>query len=354
MEKKDILILGATGFTGRLILKYLSTHPTRTQPDKAFTLGLAGRSVEKLRRAAVEVGMEDMPIHELDIQNEDQIRTLFDRYRVVVTSVGPFWQYGKPVAKVCAELGVHYVDITVPASGFDSVPSDLSAFYGVSALRRLYGSEVQARTSTSAFVIRGQNISGGTAATMLDIFSGGVPKWVRDRDPWLLSPVVGTVPSTKFIYRLPRTNILGFFYPMSPVNSAVVRRTWGLYQLGTQDSTTVAPDLPYGPKFEYEEFLECRSYIVAVLGNLVLAVFFGLMALSSTFRKIVERFFLYKPGKGPDERKFETGRVRLTNVTTSDEENPRVVKTIIRGKGEPGYFLTSGLICTFSTSGDRY
>ncbi|KAG8987048.1 hypothetical protein FRB90_003623, partial [Tulasnella sp. 427] len=119
----------------------------------------------------------------------------------------------------------------------------------------------------------------------------------------------GTVPSTKFIYHLPRTNVLGFFYPMSPVNSAVVRRTWGLYELGTQDSTTFAPDLPYGPNFEYEEFLECRSYIVAVLGNLVLAVLFGLMALSSTFRKIVERFLLYKPGQGPDESRFAGPRV---------------------------------------------
>lgn len=112
MEKRDILLLGATGFTGRLILKYLSSHPTRAQSDGAFTLGLAGRSAKRLRHVAVEVGVGEVPIHELDIQDEEQVRTLFTGYRVVITSVGPFWHYGKVVAKVCAELGLHYIDIT--------------------------------------------------------------------------------------------------------------------------------------------------------------------------------------------------------------------------------------------------
>ncbi|KAG9049597.1 hypothetical protein FS837_009797 [Tulasnella sp. UAMH 9824] len=367
-EKKDILLLGASGFTGRLILKYLASHPTRAQPDVAFTLGLAGRSTDKLLRVATEVGTNDIPIHELDIQNEQQARTLFAAYRVVITSIGPFWHHGKVVAKVCAELGVHYVDITgephfirylieqydflatktgsilVPASGFDSVPSDLSAFYGVSALRRICGSEVQAGKSASAFAVRGQNISGGTAATMLDIFGGGVPGWVRGRlrDPWLLSPRL--IPPPKFVYHLPCTSILGFFYPMSPVNGAVVRRTWGLYQLNARDSVTTTPETPYGPRFEYQEFLECGNYPVAILGNFAIGLFFGLMALSSAFRWFVQQFLLYKPGSGPDERKFEEGWLRLTNVTSSDEEKPRFVKTVIRGKGEPGYFLTSVMV----------
>ncbi|KAG8945741.1 hypothetical protein FRC04_000600 [Tulasnella sp. 424] len=370
MEKRDILLLGATGFTGRLILKYLSSHPTRAQSDGAFTLGLAGRNAKKLRQVAAEVGIGEVPIHELDIQNEEQVRTLFTGYRVVITSVGPFWHYGKVVAKVCAELGIHYIDITgephfihhlieqydflatktgsilIPASGFDSVPSDLSAFYGVSALRRICGAEVPVRKSTTAFVIRGQNLSGGTAATMLDIFSGGVPEWVRKRltNPWLLSPMIGSVPSPKFVYHLPYTGILGFFYPMSPVNGAVVRRTWGLYQLDAQDSTATTAETPYGPRFEYEEFLECGNYLVAVLGNVAIGLFFGLMALSATFRWFVRQFLLYKPGSGPDERKFEKGWLRLTNVTSSDEDKPRAVKTVIRGKGEPGYFLTSVMV----------
>ncbi|KAG8919811.1 hypothetical protein FRC00_010878 [Tulasnella sp. 408] len=68
------------------------------------------------------------------------------------------------------------------------------------------------------------------------------------------------------------------------------------------------------------------------------------MAVSSTFRWFVQQFLLYKPGSGPDERKFEEGWLRLTNVTSSDEEKPRFVKTVIRGKGEPGYFLTSVMV----------
>ncbi|KIO28863.1 hypothetical protein M407DRAFT_21940 [Tulasnella calospora MUT 4182] len=370
MEKKDILLLGASGFTGRLILKYLTSHPTRTQSNVAFTLGLAGRSADKLRRVAAEVGANNIPIHELDIQSEQQVRMLFTAYRVVITSVGPFWHYGKVVAKVCAELGVHYVDITgephfirylveqydflatktgsilIPASGFDSVPSDLSAFYGVSALRRVYGSDVQAGKSTSAFAVRGQSISGGTAATMLDIFGGGIPAWVRRRlrDPWLLSPMIGTVPSPKFVYHLPCTSILGFFYPMSPVNGAVVRRTWGLYELNARDSAATTPEMPYGSRFEYEEFLECGNYLVAILGSFAIGLFFGLMAISSAFRWFVQHFLLYKPGSGPDERKFGEGWLRLTNVTSSDEEKPRAVKSVIRGKGEPGYFLTSVMV----------
>lgn len=121
--KTDILLLGATGFTGRLILKYLIAHPSRRhsprQGDDVVTLAIAGRSLPRLREVADACGggfaesSGSLGLRQInDITDSVEVRNLISDVHVVISAVGPFWRHGRVLVKVCAEMGVHYVDIT--------------------------------------------------------------------------------------------------------------------------------------------------------------------------------------------------------------------------------------------------
>jgi len=105
----DILLLGATGYTGRLIARYLATHPQRT----AFSFGLAARSDSKLKALLHEYGdLAQVPTFVVDVANANDVDGLVQRARVIINAVGPYWRWGTPVVRACVRHGRHYVDLT--------------------------------------------------------------------------------------------------------------------------------------------------------------------------------------------------------------------------------------------------
>ena len=150
----DILVIGATGYTGRLVTRYLIAHRER----ESFSLGLAARNTSKL--TAFVDGLDITPSNSVpifgvrDIQDKDALEKLFrdNGVRVVLSTVGPYQLYGRAIVEACAGTGVNYVDICgestfvkdiiisfdylagktgailVPSGAFDSVPSDLLAY----------------------------------------------------------------------------------------------------------------------------------------------------------------------------------------------------------------------------------
>lgn len=112
VEQRDVLLLGATGYTGKLILKHLSEGFRAER----FTLSLGGRSKARMSNVLKEVGLDNVPAIEFDVMDDAQVRDVIKDFRVVITAVGPFWQYGRVLVKACAELGVHYVDTTGKSS----------------------------------------------------------------------------------------------------------------------------------------------------------------------------------------------------------------------------------------------
>ncbi|PAV22974.1 saccharopine dehydrogenase [Pyrrhoderma noxium] len=150
----DILVIGATGYTGKLVTRYLIAHRER----ESFSLGLAARNTAKL--SAFVDGLAINPSNSVlifgvrDIQDKDALEKLFrdNGVKVVLSTVGPFYLYGRTIVEACASTGVHYVDICgetpfvkeiiisfdylaaktgailVPSGAFDSVPSDLLAY----------------------------------------------------------------------------------------------------------------------------------------------------------------------------------------------------------------------------------
>lgn len=106
--KYDLVIYGATGFTGSLAAKYLASIAAKQGTKWA----VVGRSEAKLQAVLKEIGAEKIPVIIADSQDEDGLRALVKQTKVVISLVGPYALYGAKLVKVCAEEGVHYCDLT--------------------------------------------------------------------------------------------------------------------------------------------------------------------------------------------------------------------------------------------------
>lgn len=176
----DIVLMGATGFTGALTAEYLARHA-----PAGLRWALAGRTPRKLdelrtRLAAIDPELGDLELIQADSTDALSVADLAARSSLVVSAVGPYLEYGEPLVAACAEAGTDYVDLTgepefvdrmyvahhgtaartgarlVHACGFDSVPHDLGAFFSV---RQLPSDE----PITLRGVVRvGGSFSGGT------------------------------------------------------------------------------------------------------------------------------------------------------------------------------------------------
>src|SRR4051812_44421488 len=191
----DLVLFGATGFTGGLTADYLARHA----PD-GLRWGLVGRNQAKLedvrrRLADVDPALADLPLLHADSTDPASLADVAARTRVVITTVGPYLTYGEPLVAACAEAGTDYVDLTgepefvdrmyvahhataertgariVHACGFDSVPHDLGVFYTLQQLARLEGGELDAPVTVRGVVRASGMASGGTVHSAMTALS---------------------------------------------------------------------------------------------------------------------------------------------------------------------------------------
>ncbi|KAH7880803.1 Saccharopine dehydrogenase-domain-containing protein [Lentinula edodes] len=367
----DILVLGATGVTGRQVTRYLNSHPQHSQ----FTLAIAGRSRRKLDNLISDLSLpKSIQIQVVDVTNFEQVEALVKDAKIVLNTVGPYTKWGSPVVRACARNGVHYVDLTgeqifvrdiiekydyvatktgsilVPSCGMDSLPSDIAVHIANKALKQLSKDAVeplQIDTSTTSHELHGV-FSNGTISTILTAF-GSTPKHklaesLRD---YYLSPVEGKPsppPRLKYSMSLPSTReaVVGGYFMMSSANRAIVQRSWGLLEWNSLTTkSTEAKKQRYGPMV-YEEFMRQKSTFSSVLLTLTLLVGFSLMTLSPV-RWFVGRLGMKETSIDLD-RQLESGSLDVINVTTSLPSSafpkPVKVETTISAKGDPGYYLS--------------
>jgi short subunit dehydrogenase-like uncharacterized protein len=339
----DIVLLGATGFTGALTAEYLAEHA-----PSGLRWALAGRNRSKLeavrdKLAALDPALADLELIEADSADRTSLDAMVARTRVVISTVGPYIQFGEPLVAACAEAGTDYVDLTgeplfvdrmyvdhhataeksgariVNSCGFDSIPHDLGAYYTVKELA------AKGPVALRGVVRAGAIASGGTFHSAMGIMS-------RARETREAAKARRAVErrvegrSSKAVAGKPhRDKVLG----------------WWLLPLPTIDATIVARSgaaLPaYGPRFTYSHYAGAKKPWNAA------AVALGAGAVMASAQVPPLRNFLLgriKQGEGPDEARRAKSWFSVDFVGEGDG---RTVHTRVSG-GDPGYGETSKML----------
>lgn len=341
----DIIIYGATGFTGKLCVKYFQSL------DTTVTWAMAGRNLIKLEKVAKE-NQTNVEILIADSDDEKALDNLTSRARVILSTTGPFHRYGSKLVASCIKNHTHYVDITgenfwvkgliekhhkeasakgiriIPSCGFDSIPSDLGTFFAAKALS-------QPIKRIESFHSYQGGASGGTLETM---FSMGELDLGDDlTDPFLLNPDDSYSNKQKQlssdrvgIAKKPEINAWSGPFIMATANTRVVRRTEALLAL-RQES--------YGADFTYQEYAFHKSWFSAVKSLVLTGL--SVLVLLSPLKRLVKPF-LPKPGEGPSESVQENGWFDCKYIVETEEGTKKVFN--MSGKGDPGYKVTSKLV----------
>jgi len=341
----DIIIYGATGFTGKLCVKYFQSL------DTTVTWAMAGRNLTKLEKVAEE-NQTKVEILIADSDDEKALDNLTSRARVILSTTGPFHRYGSKLVASCIKNHTHYVDITgenfwvkdliekhhkeasakgiriIPSCGFDSIPSDLGTFFAAKALS-------QPIKRIESFHSYQGGASGGTLETM---FSMGELDLGDDlTDPFLLNPEDSYSNKQKQlssdrigIAKKPEINAWSGPFIMATANTRVVRRTEALLAL-RQES--------YGTDFTYQEHAFHKSWFSAIKSLVLTGL--SVLVLLSPLKRLVKPF-LPKPGEGPSESVQENGWFDCKYIVETEEGTKKVFN--MSGKGDPGYKVTSKLV----------
>lgn len=356
-REHDIVVYGATGFVGVLTAKYLAEAAPQ---DVKIALG--GRSQAKLEATRTELGV-DWPLVIADSADAKAVEALAGSTKVVATTVGPYFKYGKPLVEACAEAGTHYADLTgevlfmrwsietaneaakasgariVHTCGFDSIPSDIGTL--------LLHEEAQAgghgELGETSFVVK--SMRGGASGGTIDSLRTAVDTVKKDSssrkilaDPFALSPDRDADPDPSIdrdsLKPVHDDKLGGWLAPfvMGSVNTRVVRRSSAL------------ADHAYGPGFHYRELMLTGGGPVGLakasgVSGGIAGVFTGL-ALPGT-RQLLDRV-LPDPGEGPSEEARENGFFNIDIHTTTSTD--KRLRCEIRAPGDPGYKATAVML----------
>ncbi len=353
VKKYDVILYGATGFVGRQTVDYFARY---TGLPKNFRWAIAGRSVDKLHKLLRDGGIDSVGVVVAEAHDAVAMDALAKSAKVVLSTAGPFALYGSTLVEACVRHGTHYVDITgetpwvrglidrhheqaaqsgtriIPMCGFDSIPSDLSAFLAQQAMQQRY--QENCVSVKSAFSARG-GFNGGTLASALNLLSQGEGETLAD--PFLLNPP-GTRPShpeqqTDVV--LPRYDqdfsvwLAPFF--MAVANTRVVRRSAAL--------------LGYGKDFSYQEYLNMGRGAVGAVSSAAIssATVLTQIALKSERVLTLATRFAPPPGSGPSEASMNNGSFRCRWIGHS--ASGKMVQGQIADQGDPGNRATTKLVC---------
>ena len=379
----DVIVWGATGFTGQLVTAALAGYQpdfyscklpnpgtARAEGATAVRYALAGRNSSKLQDLKARVGCsEDVELLAAEAADEDALAAIVRRTRVIIATAGPFKSYSDVIVGLCAKHGTHYVDITGEVAwvrsvidryddvakstgavicsmcGFDSIPFDLGTLFAVNRLRE------RTRSSSPASSIRRVvclvpplvgGFSGGSLATGISNTKTPVQltAGVDQMDPFLLGgrPAGGTRPEDedKAIHAVREIGgggaaaggqagpvVLAGPSGMHTINSRVVRRSAGL--------------LGFGPRFNFVELTPAANRKQAE--RLSRAMTHPIP--TEKMLEMVAKGRLPKPGEGPTAEVRRRARF-VTVIDCEADDGARLVATM-RG-GECGYEETSRMV----------
>jgi short subunit dehydrogenase-like uncharacterized protein len=344
-SKFDIVVYGATGFTGQLIAEYLAAHYTGKDDPK---WAMAGRSTEKLAAVRDAIGApKDTSLIVADAGDPASLKAMVDQTKSVITTVGPYLLYGNELLAACVAAGVDYFDLCgepiwmrqkidqheaaakksgariVFSCGYDSLPFELGVFCAQEEAKKAFGAPA-ARVKGRVRKMSG-TLSGGTAASMRAI----VEATMRDlslvtmlRDPFVLTP--------------------GFDGPKQPLGNRPVfdedLKSWTapfvMANINTRNvhRSNMLLGFPYGKDFVYDEM------VMTGPGEQGEAIAKKVMAANNKFSGAE----VPKPGEGPSKEERENGSYDLLFMAIAPDG--RQARAAVKGDRDPGYGSTSKMI----------
>ncbi|MGY8633812.1 saccharopine dehydrogenase NADP-binding domain-containing protein [Bradyrhizobium sp. 14AA] len=343
--KFDIVVYGATGFTGQLVAEYLATH---YKGDKALKWAMAGRSLDKLKSVRDAIGASaDTPLIVADASDAASLKAMAERTMSVITTVGPYQFYGEDLLAACVATGTDYFDLCgepvwmrqmidkydaaakesgariVFSCGYDSVPFELGTFFVQEEAKRVFGAPA-ARVKGRVRDMRG-TLSGGTAASAkatFDAVAKDLSLVAILNDHFALTP--------------------GFIGPKQPKGNRAAfeedLQSWtapfmmALINTRNVHRSNMLMGFPYGQDFVYDEM------VLTGPGEKGEANAKRVMAANA--EKTGPN--APKPGEGPSKEEREKGLFNLLYVAIAPDG--RMVRAGVTGDRDPGYGSTSKMI----------
>jgi short subunit dehydrogenase-like uncharacterized protein len=344
-SKFDIIVYGATGFTGQLVAEYFGAHYTGKDDPK---WAMAGRSLDKLAAVRDAIGAPaDTPLIVADAGDPASLKAMVDQTQSVVSTVGPYQLYGSELVAACAAMGTDYLDLCgepvwmrrmidaheatakssgariVFSCGFDSLPFELGVFFCQETAKKVLGAPVS-RVKGRVRNMKG-TFSGGTAASIKATFAAAAKDLslvAMLKNPFVLTPGFEgpkQPPGNKPLFDQDLDAWTAPFV-MATINTRSVHRS------------NLLMGFPYGRDFVYDEMVltgpgekgEANAKLV-VAANAQLGGAGG-----------------PKPGEGPSKAERESGLYDLLFVGLAPDG--RQVRVAVRGDRDPGYGSTSKMI----------
>ena len=364
-KKYDLVLIGATGFTGKLVAEYLAKE--YGVKNENFVWAIAGRSQNKLNDLKnylkdIDPEAQDLPALLADNHDRNSLDSITSITRVIISTVGPYLKYGKKLVESCASNGADYCDLTgevpfiresidsyntiaqnnncriIHSCGFDSIPSDIGVLMLQKEAIKRYGKPFN-KVRLYARSMKG-GLSGGTIASMIKIsdyvrskpeLSGllGNPHALNP-DPQIFKGV--DEPSLRSVKWDKDMNLWIYPFIMSGINTRIVRRSNALM------------NFLYGRSFAYSEVSSYSKGVFGYFRSILMLMGLALLKVGISFKIslwFLKKFILPKPGQGPNRNKRENGFFRLLLVGSNKGNK---ITLSVKGNRDPGYAATARMI----------
>ena len=344
MAEFDIIVYGATGFTGRLVAEYLAT----AYADGSVKWAMAGRSLTKLQEVRDEIGAPaDTPLITANADDPAALKAMVARAGCVITTVGPYQLYGEPLLAACVEAGTAYVDLCgepnwmhdmiakydaaartsgariVFSCGFDSIPFDLGVWTVEQAAIAKFGKpapRVKGRIRSMKGTFSGGTFASGKATAAAAMKDPSVFKTLLN--PFALTPGFEGPSQPKGVLPEYDEAVSAWVAPfmMAVINTKNVHRT------------NFLAGHPYGADFQYDEMM-----IAPGLGDLGKAAAEAIAKMNPMNAEKGPA-----PGEGPSKEERETGFYEIAFV--AEMPGGEHLTATVKGDRDPGYGSTSKMI----------
>jgi short subunit dehydrogenase-like uncharacterized protein len=354
----DLIVYGASGFTGRLVAEHLLATYGATGEIR---WAMAGRSMGKLAEIRHLIGgPSNLPLITADASDPASLKTMAEGAKVVISTVGPYQLYGEGLVAACAATGTDYVDLCgepawmaamirrygdaaqasgariVFSCGFDSIPIDLGVFFLEQQARAWFGGPAT-RVRGRVRKMKGE-FSGGTAASLIATVEAAAREPAIRKtlsDPFALTPgfVGAPQPSGNEVVEDVAAGSWVAPFMMAMINTKAVHRSNHLLNYA------------YGRDFVYDEMMMTGSGPAGEQRAKALArreaMQNALIGFAPT-RTLIHRFFLPKPGQGPSKAARDAGFYDILFI--GDTRDGRSLRVSVKGDRDPGYGSTSKMI----------